>query len=107
MNFGHPVLIDRVELLGPQNEPHAEITLDGIDAHGSDAYRIDAHIQKVDVPEPANYRRLVTATVKAMGIDYLLTSGDGWLAKETHSDPAAWGLKKLAERGQSWLFEIQ
>jgi hypothetical protein len=97
VNFGHSVVVDRVELLGPHNQPHAEIALDGI----------DAHLEKLDVPEPPNYRRLVTATVKAMGIDYLLTSGDGWLAKETHADPASWGLRKLADRGSSWLFEIQ
>ncbi|HEU5022971.1 MAG TPA: glycosyltransferase family 39 protein [Bryobacteraceae bacterium] len=97
VSFGHPVLVDRVELLGPHNEPHAEVRIDGI----------DARLEKLDVAEPPNYRRLVTATVKAMGIDYLLTGGDGWLANETHSDPARWGLRKLAERGKSWLFEIQ
>lgn len=97
VNFGHPVAIDRVELLGPHNEPHSEIALDGV----------PAHMETFDVPEPPNYRRLVTATVKAMGIDYLLTSGDGWLAQETHNDPASWGIVKVVSRGPYWLFEIQ
>jgi hypothetical protein len=97
VTFGHPMVVDRVELLGSHAEQHAQIALDGMDAHR----------EALDIPAPPNYRRLVTATVKAMGIDYLLTSGDGWLAKETHSDPAPWGLRKVAERGPSWLFEIQ
>lgn len=97
VNFGHAVTMDRVELLGPRNEPHTAIALDGI----------DAHLEKLDVPVPPNLRRLATATVKAMGIDYLLTGGQGWLAQETHGDPARWGLVRVAERGQGWLFEIQ
>jgi len=97
VSFGHPITVDRVELLSPHNEPHTEIALAGI----------DARVEKLDVPEPPNFRRVATATVKAMGIDYLLTGGDGWLAQETHRDPASWGIVKLAERGQGWLFEIQ
>jgi 4-amino-4-deoxy-L-arabinose transferase-like glycosyltransferase len=97
VNFGHSVVIDRVDLLGPHREPHSDVAIEGI----------DAQVAKLDLPEPPNYRHLVTATVKAMGIDYLLISGDGWLAKETHSDPAPWGLRKVAERGSSWLLEIQ
>ena len=60
VNFAHPITIDRVELLGPHNEPHTEIALDGI----------AARLETLDVPKPANFRRLATATVKAMGIDY-------------------------------------
>ena len=97
VNFARPVTIDRIELLGPRNEPHSEIALDGV----------DAKMQTLDVPEPPHLRRLATATVKAMGIDYLLTGAAGWLAQDIHSDPASWGLKKVASRGPYWLFEIQ
>src|SRR6185312_11326930 len=57
VNFPRPVVIDRIELLGPHNEPHTEIALEGI----------NAHMTKLDLPEPPNSRRIATATVKAMG----------------------------------------
>jgi hypothetical protein len=86
-----------VELQCPHDEPNVDVAIDGI----------AAGLEKLDLPEPADLRRLATATVKARGIDYLMIGGDGWLANETHADPARWGLHKIADRGGDWLFEIE
>ncbi len=97
VNFAHPIEIDRIELLGSHNEPHSEIAVEGI----------SARMQKLDIPEPSGYRRIVAATVKAMGVDYLLINSAGWLAEEIQSAPASWGIVKVVSRGPYWLFEIQ
>jgi hypothetical protein len=68
---------------------------------------IQASLEKVDNPPSGDLRRIATATVKARGIDYLLISGDHWLAEDMYRDPARWNLEKITDRGGSWLFQIQ
>ncbi|HVW10862.1 MAG TPA: glycosyltransferase family 39 protein, partial [Bryobacteraceae bacterium] len=97
VDFGHPVEIDGVDLQCSHDEPDVDVVIDGIDAKA----------EKLGLPEPADLRRLATATVKARGIDYLMIGGDGWLEKETHGDPARWGLRRIADRGGNWVFEIE
>jgi hypothetical protein len=97
IDFGAPVEIDRVELHASHDQPNVAVQLEGI----------DAHLERLDEPEPEGLRRLATATVKARGIDYLMIGGNTWLTKEMHGDPARWGLRKIAGRGGNWLFEIE
>ena len=97
MDFGAPVQMDRVELHSSFDEQDIDVKLEGV----------NASLTKLDDPPSEDLRRLATATVKKRGIDYLLIAGDHWLTADIHADPARWGLKKIADRGDAWLFQIQ
>lgn len=97
VNFGEPVRLDRIELHGSHDQWAIDVGLAGI----------QANLEKVDDPPSGDLRRIATATVKARGIDYLLISGDHLLAEDMYRDPGRWNLKKVADRGGSWLFQIQ
>jgi hypothetical protein len=97
VDFGAPVQIDRVELHNSLDEPDIDVKLEGV----------NASLTKLDDPPSEDLRRLATETVRQRGIDYLLVSGGHWLTPDIESDPARWGLKKIADRGDAWLFQIQ
>ncbi len=97
VDFGEPVDMDRIEMHSSHDQWQADVTLEGI----------SAHLDKLEDPPYGDLRRLATATVKQRGIDYLLIGGDHWLTADINADPARWGLKKLADRGATWLLEIK
>jgi hypothetical protein len=99
MDFGAPVELDRVELECSTDQGDNDVQLEAIDAK--------LEKLKLDPMPPERLKRLATQTVKARGIDYLLIVGDNWLAPDMFANPAVWGLKKVADRGNAWLFEIQ
>lgn len=97
IDFGGPVTLDRVDLHASHDQWKIDVSLDGVAAKP----------EKLEDPPFTDLRRIATATVKARGIDYLLIGGDHWLAKDIDGDPARWGLKKIADRGPTWLLKIQ
>ena len=97
VDFGAPVQMDRVELHCSLDEQDIDVKLEGV----------NASLTKLDDPPSGDLRRLATATVKKRGIDYLLITGGHWLTADIDSDPERWGLKKIADRGDAWLFQIQ
>lgn len=97
VDFGERVTLDRVELHCSHDQWKIEVGID----------RVRARLQKLDDPQPGDLRRLATATVKARGIDYLLIGGDHWLTSDIDSDPARWGLRKVAVQGDTWLLQIE
>jgi hypothetical protein len=99
MDFGAPVVLDRVELDCSTDQGDPDVQLEAIEAK--------LEKLKLDPEPPESLKRLATTTVKARGIDYLLIGGDNWLAPDMFANPAAWGLNKVADRGSAWLFEIQ
>ena len=66
---------------------------------------VNASLEVLDDP-PLETCCFATATVKRRGIDYILIT-DHWLTKDIESDPDRWGLKKIADRGDAWLLQIQ
>ncbi len=97
VEFGEPVTLDRIEVHCSHDQPNVDVVLEGV----------DARLEKVDDGPFPDLRRMATATVKMRGIDYLLVAGDHWLSADIHGDPAGWGLKKVADRGDAWLLQIQ
>ena len=97
VDFGAPVELDRVELHASPDQGKIDVKLEGV----------EARLEKIENTELPDLRRLATATVKKRGIDYLLITGGHWLTDDIHGDPARWGLKKIADRGDAWLFQIQ
>jgi hypothetical protein len=97
VDFGEPVTLDRVDLHSSHDQWNIEVGLQGI----------RTSLEKLDDKPPGDLRRLATATIKARGIDYLLLGGDRWLPADIRGDPGRWGLTKVAERGDDWLFQIQ
>jgi hypothetical protein len=97
VDFGAPVQMDRVELHCSLDEPVLDVKLEGV----------NASLTKLDDPPSGDLRRLATETVKKRGIDYLLIAGGHWLTDDIHGNPERWGLKKIADRGDAWLFQIQ
>ena len=97
VNFGAPLILDRVELHSSHDQWKIDVTMDDV----------NARLEKRDDPPYGDLRRLATATAKGRGIDYLLIGGDHHLAPDIDADPARWGLKKIADRGSTWLLEIQ
>jgi len=97
VNFGERVLLDRVELHCSHDQWKVDVRLEGVKASR----------EKLEDPPLGDLRRIATATVKARGIDYLLIGGDYWLTADIDGDPDRWGLKKVADRGSTWLFQIQ
>lgn len=95
--FGAPVQLDRVELHCSPDQPNIDVKLEGV----------DATLTKLEDSPSTDLRRLATATVKQRGIDYLLITGGHWLTEDIDSHPEAWGLKKIADRGDASLFQIQ
>jgi len=96
-DFGAPVQLDRVELHCSLDEQAIDVKLESV----------NASLTKAIDPPREDLRRLATATVKRRGIDYLLITPGHWLTPDIESDPARWGLKKIADRGDAWLFQIQ
>lgn len=96
VEFGAPVQLDRVELHCSHDQRKIDVRLEAT----------DARLDKLEDPPPGDLRRMATAAVKARGIDYLLI-GDHWLTADINGDPARWGLRKVADRGDTALFEIQ
>lgn len=97
VTFEAPIELDRVELHGSPDQGKIDVKLEGV----------NASLTKLDESPSEDLRRLATATVKKRGIDYLLITGGHWLTDDIHGDPARWGLKKIADRGDAWLFQIQ
>lgn len=97
VEFGEPLMLDRIELHSSHDQWKADVSLEGI----------RTHLEKLDEEPPADLRRVATATVKGRGIDYLLIGKDDWLTNEIHGDPARWGLKQVSGRQDDWLFQIQ
>ena len=96
VDFGAPVELDRIELHCSHDQGAVDVRLEGM----------GAKLDKLEDPPPADLRRTATATVKARGIGYLLI-GDHWLTADINGDPGRWGLRKVADRGDTALFEIQ
>lgn len=97
VDFGAPVQLDRVELHSSLDEQDTDVKLEGV----------NASLTKLDDPPSEDLRRLATETVKKRGIDYLLIGPGHWLTPDIESDPERWGLKKIADRGDAWLYQIQ
>jgi hypothetical protein len=97
VDFGSPIALDSIELHGSHDQWKIDVTLDGI----------PAKLEKLDDPDIPGLKRIATATVKARGVDYLMISGDNWLAPDIDTKPGEWGLIKIADRGSDWLFQIQ
>ncbi len=97
VDFGGPVRLDRIELHCSHDQWKIEVNIEGV----------DAHLKKLEDPPFGDLRRIAMATVKMRGIDYILMGGDHVLAKDIDGDPGRWGLKKIADRGDTWLFQIQ
>jgi hypothetical protein len=97
VDFRAPVQMDRVELHSSLDEQDTDVKLEGV----------NASVTKLDDPPSEDLRRLATATIKKRGIDYLLIDHGHWLTPDIESDPERWGLKKIADRGDAWLYQIQ
>ncbi len=97
VDFGAPVQIDRVELHTSLDEQDIDVKLEGV----------NAGLTKLNDPPSEDLRRLATETVKKRGIDYLLLAPGHWLTPDIEGDPERWGLKKIADRGDAWLYQIQ
>ena len=102
VDFGAPVELDRVEMHCSPDQWSIDVKLEGV----------DVSMKKLEDPSLGDFpennpRRLATATVKKRGIDYLLIAGGHWLTDDIHGDPERWGLKKIADRGDAWLLQIQ
>ena len=97
VDFGAPVTLDRIELHFSHDQPNVDVIIE----------RVGARLEKLEDSPFPDLRRMATATVKIRGIDYLLVAGDHSLSADIHGDPGRWGLKKLADRGDAWLFQIQ
>lgn len=100
VDFGRPVNLDRIELHCSHDQWKIDVALQGIDAKRE-------KLEDEPFADADALRRLATATVKARGIDYLLISGDSWLAKEMQGTPERWGLRKVSARGTDVLLQIQ
>jgi hypothetical protein len=96
VDFGEPVTLDRIELHCSHDQWKIEVSVDGV----------NARLEKLEDPPFGDLRRQATATLKARGIDYLLIGGDHWLTADIDGDPDRWGLKKIADRGDTNLFQI-
>jgi hypothetical protein len=97
VNFGAPVQMDRVELHCSPDEQDVDVKLEGV----------NTSLTKLDEPPSEDLRRLATETIRKRGIDYLLIAPGHWLTADIESDPERWGLKKIADRGDAWLYQIQ
>jgi hypothetical protein len=97
VDFGAPVELDRVELHSSPDQWKIDVKLEGV----------GASMNKIEDLALPDLRRLATATVKKRGIDFLLITGGHLLTDDIHGNPEPWGLKKIADRGDAWLFQIQ
>ena len=97
VNFGSPIALDRIELHCSHDQWKVDVSMEGV----------DAHLAKVEDPPFGDLRRLATTTVKGRGIDYLLIGRDHVLSDDIRGNPARWGLKKIADRGDAWLLLTQ
>jgi hypothetical protein len=97
VDFNGPVQLDRVELHCSHDQAAIDVKLEGV----------KATLEKLEDPPLGDLRRLATATVKKRGVDYLLIGGDHWLTADIDGDPGRWGLRKIADRGDTWLLQIQ
>ncbi|HEX4275400.1 MAG TPA: hypothetical protein VHZ74_08610 [Bryobacteraceae bacterium] len=103
VDFGAPIEIDRVEVLGPHDEGYVKLRLNVCDGQCTD---VGAKIEKVE--DPAQDLRLpATRAAKARGIDYFLINDGNWLADDMKKDPARWGLEYIADRGGNKLYRLR
>ncbi|MGD1072976.1 MAG: glycosyltransferase family 39 protein [Bryobacteraceae bacterium] len=95
--FSGPVELDRIELYCSHDQYKIDVRPEGF----------DAKLEKTDRKPTADLRRLAARTIKARGIDYLLTGSDYLAAPDIERDPQRWGLKPIIEYGGDSLYEIQ
>jgi hypothetical protein len=95
--FNRPVELDRIELYCSHDQWKIDVRPDGF----------DAKLEKSDRKLTGDLRRLAARTIKARGIDYLLTGSDDPAAADIHGDPQRWGLKQVTEYAGDSIYQIQ
>jgi len=94
--FGAPVILDRIELRCAHDQW-------AIDVH---PVGLEAKLEKLDAPSYGDLRGLATQTVKAHGVDYLLTDSNNPFSTEFRRDAGAWHLTPVAQCDGASLWRI-
>ncbi len=95
--FAAPTVLDRVELRCAHDQW-------AIDVH---PVGFEAKLEKLDGPAYGDLRGLAARTVKAHGVQYLLTDSNSPLDGEFHRDWNAWHLKPIGQRDGASLWRIE
>ncbi len=105
LDLGYEVEVDRMEVHCSHDQ--WKVTLQAQRCWASGCIALPGEIQKLEAPDAADLRRDATRAVQARGVGYLLVEYDHPLAKDIYPHPEAWGLRQLADRNRTRLYEIQ
>lgn len=105
LDFGSDVELDRVEAHAAHDQWKIQLHAESCGQAG--CVPITEGMEKYNDPDAPDLKRFATKALKARGVDYLLVEYDHPLAKSIYPNPEAWGLKQLADRNRTRLYEIQ
>lgn len=96
MDFGAPVELDRIELLGPNDQRSVTLTVDGIASVTTDA----------TVAPPLGMRRAAVRELRARGFEYVLAADSDFAAASFREEPGLWGISEVGQAGGFRLYRI-
>lgn len=100
-----PIDIDRIEALSSHDQWKVEVHPEICKAEGCKA--LGAKVEMQNNPNLKDIRRDATRAVLQRNVRYLLIEAAHPLASDIYPDPARWGLRLLADRNRTRLYEIE